>query len=299
MSAQSERRIDPWTGQVVVVAHGRAGIGASRPAGKPEVGANGCPFCPGREAETETTLAHRGEPWRVRVVGNKYPLTSGAFPGSHEVIIESRRHDAELHTLEPSELGEVLSVWRERASVATQRARAVLLFRNRGRRAGSSQPHPHSQIVALDEAPEDMRRRARPRSALDQALHVERQAKSRVLEDDAFMIYCPFASTRAWEVRLAPAEPIARFASLSDDAIERLAHSLGRACRALHRRLGEHDFNLLVREPPTDVEDSSFTIDILPRTGGDAGFELLSGVPVCVIPPELAARELRAVLPSR
>jgi hypothetical protein len=62
-------------------------------------------------------------------------------------------------------------------------------------------------------------------------------------------------------------------------------------CARLRRALGEHDYNVLLRDPPVGAR-SFFTLEVLPRTGGDAGFELLTGTPISVLAPETAARQL-------
>ncbi|MDQ3036453.1 MAG: DUF4931 domain-containing protein, partial [Myxococcota bacterium] len=158
----SELRVDAFTGIAVVIATGRSTIGAARPAGLPEVARERCPFCPGHEAETEATLLAIGEPWQVRVVANKYPVMREAADaprhpralaahGAHEVVIESRDHEGDLATYDAAHAALVLEAIRARVRALEARdgVAAISVFRNRGRRAGSSQPHPHSQLVAL------------------------------------------------------------------------------------------------------------------------------------------------------
>lgn len=58
-------------------------------------------------------------------------------------------------------------------------------------------------------------------------------------------------------------------------------------------------FNLLLVHPPLDtVPDASWFLDIVPRTGRFAGFELLSGIDIVTVSPELAATILRRILKS-
>ena len=77
----SELRQDPSTRDWVVIAPERG----SRPHmvtqehTRREVGTEpGCPFCPGHEAETPPEVwrlpPDRSEPWRVRVVPNRFPM---------------------------------------------------------------------------------------------------------------------------------------------------------------------------------------------------------------------------------
>jgi UDPglucose--hexose-1-phosphate uridylyltransferase len=303
MSARpSEVRVDPWSGDEVVLAPGRLSIGATKPSGLP-VPSGRCPFCPGHEADAEATIAQIGEPWQTRVVGNRFPLVSPAMPqarGAHEVIIETREHDVDLPDLDDTAIARVLSAYRDRSVslAAVEGVRAIVLFRNRGRRAGSSQPHPHAQIVALDYVPPQMRRRdalAHP-DLLARTLDDERRGGRVVLDAHGFVTFCPYASSRAHEVRIAPAEPIERLAHVDDARLPALASHLGRALRAVRVRMGLSDYNVLVRDPALGARGSFFCIEILPRTGGDAGFEIHTGCSICLVAPEETADGLRALV---
>lgn len=297
----SELRIDELTGEAVVVAPGRRAIGAVRAGGLPDVAPAECPFCPGREAETERTILAVGEPWALRVVANKFPLAapgSVGVRGAHEVVIESRDHDGDLATYDTEHAALVLGALRSRVR-ALERERgvaAVCAFRNRGRRAGSSQPHPHAQIVALPYVPPAIARRAaRGPRTLAHTLDRERADGARVLSDaDGVIALCPYASERAWAVRLALDAPCPRFSAIDDARLRALAARLVDVVRRLRAALGPLDYNVLLRDPPVG-EDLYFTLEVLPRTGGDAGFELLSGTPICVVAPEDAAATLRAI----
>jgi UDPglucose--hexose-1-phosphate uridylyltransferase len=131
-------------------------VGAFATEGVPDTRA--CPFCPGHESETEGTVdavldAHGA--WRVRVVRNRFPMVSPeavlAHPapggrelpgrGVAEVIVEAREHDAELPDYSREHAAAVLRMYRDRlrALEAAPGVRAVSVFKNHGRRAGSSQ----------------------------------------------------------------------------------------------------------------------------------------------------------------
>ncbi len=298
----TELRLDPFTGHHVVIAPGRAIIGAVRPGGLPGAGER-CPFCPGNEAETEETVWSIGEPWDVRVVLNRFPLVEAHTTGGrHELVIESRAHDVDLADLSVSALARVLSAYRDRlrALELLPGIAAVVLFRNRGRRAGSSQPHPHAQIVALPIVPPAVALRdsvaSRAPGLLSRVLEEERRAGSRiVLDGDGWVTFCPFASSRAHEVRIAPDFACERFARMDDAQTSALAVHLSRALSGLRKRMGLADYNLLLRDPALATRGTFFTVEIVPRTGGDAGFELGSGASVCVVRPEETAAALRAI----
>ncbi|AKF03640.1 DUF4931 domain-containing protein [Sandaracinus amylolyticus] len=294
----SELRVDVFTGIPTVLAPGRRGIGTVRAGGLPDVTREACPFCPGREAETEETVLAIGDPWRVRVVANRYPLLAREL-AAHEVVIESPDHDGDLATYSASQALDVLAAIRARLRVleAREGVASISVFRNRGRRAGSSQPHPHAQIATLPHvAPAIAMRDAiatSDRALLARVIDEERASGARVVCDEGEVIaWCPHASHRAFEVKLALAGECARFSALDDARLAMLARVLVDVTSRLRAVLGTHDYNVLLRDPAVGVS-TFFTIDVLPRTGGDAGFELQSGTPVCVVAPEDAARALR------
>lgn len=304
MSAPSEVRRDPWSGAENIVAPGRLVIGGVRPGGLPEPSAR-CPFCPGHEAETEATVAAYGDPWRVRVVANRFPLVAEEMPaarGAHEVVIETREHDVDLPDLDRARLAEILGAYRDRTRALAERPgiAAVVAFRNRGRRGGSSQPHPHAQVVALDYVPPQLRMRdalaAADPELFERAIETERRSERLIAEHDGFVTFAPYASARAHEVRIAPAQRIERLAQFSDAQITALAEHLGRALRALRARMGLSDYNLLFRDPALGARSGFFSLEILPRTGGDAGFELHTGSSICLVAPEETAAALRALV---
>lgn len=307
--SQPEFRQDPLTLAWVGMVPGRRGIGGMRPAGLPEPSMR-CPFCPGHESDTELSTFEVGTPWRVRSVRNRFPVVrddlqnthahpSLAADGVHEVIVESRVHDKDLATMRPDEAHDVLLAWRDRtrALANAPKAQSVLLFRNKGRRAGSSQPHPHAQVVALPFVPPNVALRQRvleeDAEVFQRALQAERGGQGVVLDADGIITYCPFASPRGFWARVVLEAPLMRFADVPDEVLPRLALRVSDAVRRALHASGATDYNVLVMDPPLHAKRGYFTIEIVPRTGGDAGFELASGTSLCVVLPEVAAAQMR------
>ena len=308
--SQPEFRQDPLTRAWVGMVPGRRGIGGMRPAGLPEPSVR-CPFCPGHESDTEASTFEVGVPWRVRSVRNRFPIVrddlesmplppSLAAEGLHEVIIESRAHDKDLATMTPDEAHDILLAWRDRtrALASAPKAESVLLFRNKGRRAGSSQPHPHAQVVALPFVPPNVALRQLvlkdDAEVFQRTLEAERRGQGVVIDADGIVTYCPFASPRGFWARVVVDAPIKRFAEVPDAMLPRLASRVRDAVRRALQVSGATDYNILVMDPPLDAQRGYFTIEIVPRTGGDAGFELASGTSLCIVLPEVAAAQMRA-----
>jgi UDPglucose--hexose-1-phosphate uridylyltransferase len=330
----SAYRFDELTGAWVVIAAARRNLPldpAVRAAEPPPVSADprACPFCPGHEAETEATVAEitgANDRWRVRVVRNRFPIVTPEAPdeelpggrcapglGVHEVIVESPAHDADLPRFDPDLATDVVRMYRDRlrALEATPGIAAVSVFRNHGRRAGSSQSHPHAQVVATAVVPSAVERRyalaqrfatRTGRSPLSALLERELALEARIVEaDEAFVVLCPYAPHRAYETWIVPREPLPSFGALDDARLAPLARALVRATARVHAVTRGAAYNLVVRTPPVGaavVQGAYWHLEILPRTGGDAGFELTTGMDVVPVPPEVAAAELRAVDPA-
>jgi UDPglucose--hexose-1-phosphate uridylyltransferase len=311
----SERRVDPFTGRSVVIAPDRRWLGATRPGGPPTPEAD-CPFCPGGDAEREATIARwpAEGPWRVRVVHNKFPLATmdteraEGIParGVHEIGVDAPEHDADLADLSVEQAIGMWRTYRDRVAALEARdgMRAVVLYRNRGRRAGSSQPHPHTQIAALDWVPFEVRLRwdlatahLRERGESVHSVELRRELEGpRMLSvDDRVVTFCPFAPSRPFEIRLAPRAPTGGFRTATDEDIASLATQLVGAATRLRRATAIADYNLVLRQPLVGASGPAVAwhLELLPRTGGDAGFELAADEMIVVVPPEDAARELR------
>ena len=173
----SELRKDLISGRWVIIATERSKrpddfrpSAAAAPA--PEA-AGFCPFCEGNESKTPPEVfalraagtAPDTPGWTVRVVPNKFPaLTPGPPPprasrgiyqsmegrGVHEVVIENPVHGLELADLPAAHIRDVLRVFqmRIRAIERDLHYQYVQVFKNKGKEAGASLSHPHSQIVA-------------------------------------------------------------------------------------------------------------------------------------------------------
>jgi UDPglucose--hexose-1-phosphate uridylyltransferase len=325
-------RFDELSGSWIVIADARRGLpmdpSLARVTEPAVTDASRCPFCPGHESETEETIAQitndRGE-WLVRVVGNRFPSVlrdarigsraSGGderpATGAHEVVVEAREHDVDLADLDDAQAARVLRMYRDRYAALERESGfgAVNLFRNRGRRAGSSQSHPHAQVMATSIVPNAIASRFARAVAfagenkgiaiLDRLVEREREAGIRIVESsDAFDVLCPFAPHRAYETWIVPRTRQPSIAECTDVDLEHLAAALTRTLRRVRAATRGAAYNLLFRHPPAR-ERAAFArwhIEIAPRTGGDAGFELLTDTDVVPISPEVAAFELREAL---
>lgn len=326
----STLRQDPTTNEWVILAPER---GARPLAVQPDRLSTSphdptCPFCPGNENLTPPEIDRRPAQggWQIRVFPNLFPALSpdGSTErrgepcaremegvGRHEVIVESPLHDERLEDMPVDRLATVLQVWRDRyrALIAEPWAKAVVVFKNFGPRAGTSLVHPHSQILATPVVPPDTLHRyavaTRYHDDTGRCVYldlIEREIESRerlVAERSAFVAVAPFAATLPYETWIAPRTRQPSFGQVRDEELAELADILRDVVAGLRRAAGDPDYNLVVQSAPVTEESKPFFmwhLRVLPRLVTPAGFELGSGMSINLVPPERAAEEIRAAL---
>ena len=321
-----EIRIDPLSGQRVIVADGRAarpGSGLDGVLGVPP-DTEGDPFAEGNEASTPPevyAVRDGGAPntpgWRVRVFPNRYPALepdapdppasgvpdlfwSGPARGAHEVIVNAPDPVLSLAELDPDQMALAVEVWRERMRAHADAA-CLHLSVNEGRDAGASVPHTHAQLFALEFVPAAIARererfgayatRTMGGNLLGDLLQQEVRRRERVVAIDGEAVLLAAYGARApYQLMLVPRTPRLRF---EDDGPTGAA-LLHDALRRLRRRLGAAaPLNLWVRTAPSGADHFCWRIDIVPRLTNLAGFELGTGVGLNIVDPEQAAAELR------
>ena len=330
----STLRQDPTTRQWAILATRRG----DRPhedvvVPRPELPAfdAACPFCPGNEDQTPPEIMREptGETWQVRVVPNMYAALSGdgtavrsgepmfrEMPGigSHEVVVETPRHDGRLDEMSEDEVATVVWVWRERyrALIARPDVRAVVVFKNFGTLAGTSLTHSHSQIVATPVFLPRLLRRLDVATrtydengacVYDQLIEAEVAAGVRMIDEHGgFVAFEPWAAQTPFETWIAPRFHQGSFGSLDDEGVRGLAGILIRTLTALRRACGDPDYNLVMYSAPTNgghaEEVFHWHLKLIPRVSTQAGFEIGSAMAINTVAPEDAAQALRGALPD-
>jgi len=273
-----------------------------------------------------------GRGWLLRIVPNRYPAVAGVgatarvarteifgdhsmFPhgpacGEHDVVIECPDQRTRMVELSPAEIHQTLLAWqvRMRQLIVSQLICSVAIFRNEGFSAGASLAHCHSQILATAEMmPLDVVRHDRAaahrsmsgRDLVQDLSNAERLHGIRwICETAYFEVHCPFASRMSWQIRFVPkvTQP-ASYAEASDEMLHDLAILLKSALIALETNLsGPFSFNLTLVHSRIDREAAfGWYLDLLPRTGRTAGWELLTNVDIVTVAPEIAAERIRGV----
>lgn len=262
---------NPITGEAVIIAPERG----ERPNLYRNIG-EACPFCPGNEALTPPEILRIGEPWRIRLFPNKYPATE-----RHEVIVEASEHDASFARI--AHARDVVQLYVERYHALSSTAAHVTIFKNEGLMAGASIPHLHSQVVATPFVPPRVEREIAgfasrcPLCSLTDASLIE--------ETPHYRWIAPRGSLFAYETWIVPK----RHAPAIEEPHE-LSDIMQRSVRTMEK-IAE-SFNWIFMNFPLQ-SPAHWYLQLFPRLGVHAGFELGSASGINTVDPAAAARIYR------
>jgi UDPglucose--hexose-1-phosphate uridylyltransferase len=163
-------------------------------------------------------------------------LQTESVRGTCRVMCFSPRHDLSLPEMAIPEIRQVVDVWAEQTAVLGKTYRWVQVFENKGAVMGSSMPHPHGQIWALDALPnepakEDERQRAywkeNGRSLLFDYAQLEAERKERiVVENEHWLAVVPYWAVWPFELLLLPRRHVLRLPDLDNAERNALADIL-------------------------------------------------------------------------
>lgn len=276
----------------VILAPGRFGKPSASNSDYTIISKNGfklakeCPFCLGNEDKTppEIDSLKKNDQWQVRVFGNKFPITD-----IHEVIVHSPDHCRDLEDFSDQQLLALFKIYQKRLTALANQG-VPILFRNYGVSAGTSLPHPHSQIIVL------------PQQINLESLYLE-PVKNMVLENNYFVLYCPDFSQYPYEIWIthkdcskyelgAPELLEIKLNEFTDEELLDLAKLLQKTIKAMQKNLGKFDYNYYISPKPP------FYLRLIPRLITRGGFELGTGLSTNTLDPTEAAEDLKEALSS-
>jgi len=319
----SEFRQDPVSGDWVLLApirnmghkfEGRAEIKLSK---------NKCPFeNPSKFGNAPPVLVYQNETkndWFLQIIPNKYPAVGqgngcpayqkGLYKiqdgvGFHEIVI-FRDHDRYLADFTKEEIKKVLLAFQERyKSLAEEKyIEYISIFHNHGKEAGSTIPHPHSQILALPIVPPDVshsingsRRYFQDHNQCIHCRMLNQELKERkrvIYQNKGMIVITPFASKAEFEIRIFPKKHFAFFEKVEEQELVYLADALKFAFFKIYKKLKDPAFNFFIHTAPTirnrDYAHYHWHIEILPKFDIFGGFELGTGMDIITLAPEKAA----------
>jgi UDPglucose--hexose-1-phosphate uridylyltransferase len=261
--------------------------------------------------------------WTLRIVPNKYPALQSDAEGRgkrvgertlegygfHEVIIESPFHDADLVSIDETELHGVVAAYRDRCRLLIARPdiEAVVLFRNYGSRGGASLLHPHAQVLALGLVPARVAQMAdwgwryhndHGSCPTCDEIAKERDLADRVVWDSPnFLVVVPFAAEHPFETWILPKRHQASFIELEDRHLRELGGLLRRALGGLRSALDNPAYNFVIDSAGRQHLAAPYVhwrLRIAPKLATSGGFELATGMAINPSSPEQDAAILRA-----
>jgi UDPglucose--hexose-1-phosphate uridylyltransferase len=165
-------------------------------------------------------------------------LNTRSVKGTCRVICFSPRHDLSLPEMPVEGIYRVVDVWAEQVNQLGQSFRWVQVFENKGAIMGSSNPHPHGQIWALDSLPNEAFKEERHQRAYlaehDQPLlldyaHLEIQTRERiVIKNEHWLVVVPYWAIWPFEALLLPRRQVLRLPDLEKAEREALSDILKR-----------------------------------------------------------------------
>lgn len=228
--------------------------------------------------------------------------------GAHEVIIESPKHLCSLTQLDRPSCALIFRAYRDRLLHWNQSVDIAysVVFKNVGLDAGASLVHTHSQMIATNILPTDVKRaieRMELYERTENACLFCRMVTDELLENvrvvaetSDYIAFCPFASRLPSLVTVVPRKHQSAFEDTSDECLEQLAWLVHRLLRSIEICYPQAAYNYVLHTAPKGCRQSPafhWRMEIFPRLTRVAGFEWGSDCFINPLPPELAASRLR------
>jgi len=310
---QAEVREDKIHDRFVIIAPGRA----NRPKKTKEAQAEDgiikedksiqekCVFCLEQQQDVKG-LYYGGDKnnWKVKVIKNIFPAVTSdndkAY-GYQEVIIETSEHGKEMGDLPLDQIIEILEAYivRTRELSKDKKIEYVLIFKNKGGRAGASLNHAHSQIFAAGFTPPHIVDKLTKAQAYRikhgncyycDLLKQEEKGPRNIIADEYAIAFTPYASTYQYEAWIIPRKHLDNITMLNREEITSIAGMI----KQIVGKLNQEDipYNMYLHQSILD-KDEHFYIRICPRRSTWAGVEMGSRIIINTVAPEEAAKFYR------
>lgn len=307
---QSEVREDRVHDRFVIIAPGRAKRPRETKESKEtpeklEAEKKACVFCPENQKNTKG-LFYSGDKdnWQVKVIKNIFPAVSPENDkayGYQEVVIETPEHHRETGDLPLDHWIAIMESYINRTVELSkdEKIKYILIFKNKGGKAGASLRHAHSQIFASGFTPPHIiNKLTRAQEYRIKHGHCyycdlikkEEKGPRHIIEDEHVVAFTPYASIYQYEAWIAPRKHLDNITVLDRDEIGSMAKAMKHIVMKLNKE--RIPYNMYLHQSITD-KDEHFYIRICPRRSTWAGVEMGSRIIINTVSPEDAAEFYR------
>ena len=236
--------------------------------------------------------------------------------GQCRVVCFSPKHNVVLAQMNNQEILNVVETWKKEFEELSKKEfiKNILIFENKGKVIGVSNPHPHGQIYATAFIPrtvlQELFASAKYHRDHNECIfcnyrYAEMKEKSRiVLENDSFVLFVPYFARYSYETQLIPKRHFDTIKEMTAKEMSDFADILRKTLCKYDNLFGMVMPNvMMMHNAPVDGEDYSsfyhFHVEFYPPLRSPdklkymAGFESGGGNIINPTDPDFAADELR------
>jgi len=308
---QSEVREYKIHDRFVIMAPGRSkrpkDVGEEEKFSKKQIEAEkkACVFCPGNQKKVPGLyFAGDKNNWQVKVVKNIFPAVTPENKkvyGYQEVVIETPEHYKETGDLPLDHWIAIMESYINRTSELSKdkKIQYILIFKNKGGKAGASLHHAHSQIFAAGFTPPHIINKLTKAQEYRiehgncyycDLIKKEEKGSRFIMADDKAVAFTPYASIYQYEAWIIPRNHLDNITVLDRQEITSMAKMMKYIVTKLNKL--EISYNMYLHQSITD-KDEHFYIRICPRRSTWAGVEMGSRIIINTVLPEEAAKFYR------
>jgi len=259
--------------------------------------------------------------WLIRVFESKNPAVSiesentyserphysePAY-GYHYIVVASPKEKASFSTIDLEQWSNVLVVIQDRLRwLYTQKGVTyVSIYLNHGEAAGSTNPHPHMNIVTFSTIPPVIESEAEASHQIlnekgvcpmCQTVSAETGGPRQILQTEGFIAFCPWAPSYSYEFWISPKKHTTSFSKITQKEINDLSLILRATLGGLSKSIKNLSYNLVFHLSPEKKNSRQihWHIEVYPITDPWSGLERGYGVFFNKTSPEKAAEKLGA-----
>ena len=264
---------------------------------------NYCPFClENKDYIDKEILSSKDN--TIRIVANKYPALS--LPkGLHDVVIDTKVHDENIFDFSNEHILLLLETIQKRVLdiYENESIKYIQVFKNSGMASGASIPHSHWQILGMDYLPKRQLKiwenynNYYLKNLISYNDYIYSLKDLIIYENNHSFIYAPEVSIFSYITRITTKKNNLRFENMNSDELYSLGDSLKKLLNGLRKIHGDFSFNICFQiYPKLDFENYGFYMEIIPRLGNFAGFEMSTDCYINHIPAKLSAKKLKETI---